>query len=56
MFVCKMRDDWCGDEGAQAMGGKQDCCYCLGVRWRKSEAGLQHVLQDRDKVAVEEFL
>ena len=55
-FVCKVSDDRCGNEGAQAVGCEHGCCYVLGVGGWESEAGFEHVLQDRDEEAVEEFL
>jgi hypothetical protein len=54
-FVCEMGDDWSGEEGAEAVGCEHGRCYCLGVGWGESEAGFEHILQDWDEEAVEEF-
>ena len=38
------------------MGCEHGCRHVLGVGGWESEAGFEHILQDRDEEAVQEFL
>jgi hypothetical protein len=55
-FVCKVSDDWRGNEGAQAVGCEHGCRHVLGVGGWESEGGFEHILQNGDEEPVEEFL
>ena len=51
-----MRDDWREDQRAQSMDGEQGGRDVLRAGWVKSKAKLDHVLQNWNDEAVENFL
>lgn len=51
-----MRDDGCGDQRAQSVDGEQGCRNVLRARWVKPKAKLDHVLQNWNDEAEENFL